>query len=199
MSASVATRPLLACLELFQASHMPRLARPVHRTAATIAVLLHGRARNVAIGAEHAAVSRLWRQPRAASGADMHDDAGVLGHVEHFRARAVRTGEGRLEVQIRLFVRLIRIWSGGCSRPRRNHCRTDRCKMRWVGAHHLRISAHISRQRSLHLPGKLQNRRRESRYELASSVAHIDELRRFPRPVCFQPISRSIRFGSFHI
>ena len=94
---------------------MPRLARPVHRTAATIAVLLHGRARNVAIGAEHAAVSRLWRQPRAAAGADMHDDAGVLRHIERFRARAVRTGEGRLELQIRLFVRLIRIWSGGCS------------------------------------------------------------------------------------
>ena len=94
---------------------MPRLARPVHRTAATIAVLLHGRARNVAIGAEHAAVSRLWRQPRAASGADMHDDAGVRRHIQHFRARAVRTGEGRLKVQIRLFVRMIRIRSGGCS------------------------------------------------------------------------------------
>jgi hypothetical protein len=39
----------------------------------------------------------------------MHDDAGVQWHVERFRARAVRTGEGRLELQIRLFVRLIRI------------------------------------------------------------------------------------------
>lgn len=39
----------------------------------------------------------------------MHDDAGVLRHIERFRARAVRTGESRLELQIRLFVRLIRI------------------------------------------------------------------------------------------
>src|SRR3989304_6244921 len=98
MSASVATRPLLARLELFQASHMPRLAPPVHRRAAAIALLLHGRARNVAIGAEHAAAPRLWRQPRAAASADMHDDAGVLRHIEGFRARAVRTGEGRLQL-----------------------------------------------------------------------------------------------------
>ena len=32
----------------------------------------------------------------------MHDDAGVLRHIEHFRARAMRTGEGRLKLQVDL-------------------------------------------------------------------------------------------------
>src|SRR5262245_23285496 len=81
----------------------------------------------------------------------------------------------------------------------RIHFRMDRYRMRRAGVRRFRIFARISRQPSMTLPRRLQNRRRESRCELASSVAHIDEHRLLPWPVWFLLSSRSIRFGMFHI
>jgi hypothetical protein len=72
-------------------------------------------------------------------------------------------------------------------RLRRNHFRTDRCKTRWVGVRRLRISARISRQRSLPWLRLLQSRRRGNRCELESSGAHIDERQQPPSPVWFPP------------
>ena len=63
-------------------------------TANAFAVLLDGRARHGAIGAEHAAVTRLRFQPSAAAVAAVEELAGIGWHGLEGSVAAGRTGEG---------------------------------------------------------------------------------------------------------
>jgi hypothetical protein len=58
---------------------------------------LHRRARQRAVGTEHATIARLWLQFCAAAGAFIEELAGISRHGLRFRERAVRTDDGRLK------------------------------------------------------------------------------------------------------
>jgi hypothetical protein len=75
----------------------------LHLFAAIFASSLYRRARHIAIGTEHAAITRLWFEQDIAAGTLVEPLAGIRRHGQQFRMTALRAGQQGFKLQFHSF------------------------------------------------------------------------------------------------